>query len=452
MDAGSHAEAGRAAPVDAQGGTDSGTFPASSCPSGPRGQFAPMTQVGAASARIGPQLLWTGAEMLVYSLCAGDNDALYSPCTDRWRPVSSPSAPCAMVSAVAGPRVYLLNASFSSFTEIDGISGQSTALESNGMPLTWLPAAAPTSAGLIVWGGATPMNFGNDGYTGSNAGAVYDRATNRWRPMSTTGAPSERVAQAAWSGTELGVWGGYAATSVQTPAGRVDCPGYGQSNPRPQCPLLSDGALYEPGADTWTPIASTGVVPSPRIDDLLTWAGGKLLVWGGYGGDPNNAPLAFVPNGAFYDPKTQVWTAVAPLPSAAMDGSSFWTGSRLVLVQRGDLAGWIYDPATTTWTALPPVSGVSQCGVPTLSEGSLAGTCTGSDGATHAVLLRDGDTQWSQFTVPGPLIEGAGVLWTGTALIVWGGAPPQVTPTCPPGFPCDPPGPMPVNTGEIVVP
>jgi hypothetical protein len=391
--------------------------------------------------------------MLVYSLCGGAGDALYAPCTDRWRPVSSLSMPCAPLSAVAGSRVYLLNANFARFTEIDGVSAKENDLASSGMPLTTLPVLASTSFGLIVWGGATPINSGNGGYVGSNAGAVYDRSTNRWRSMSTAGAPSARIAPAAWSGTELGVWGGYAASSIQTPAGRVDCPGYTQSSPRAACSLLQDGAIYDPAADRWTPISSAGALPSPRIEHLVAWANGKLLVWGGHGGDPTKLVLDFIRSGSFYDPKTQLWTAVAPLPSAATDGTSFWTGSRLVLVQSGLLgAGWIYDPSTSIWTALAPVNAVSQCSVPVLNEGGLAGTCSGSDGATHAVLLRDGDTRWSQFTVPGPLLESSGVLWNGTQLLVWGGAPPQAPLNCPPGFGCDPPGPMPVNTGAVLVP
>jgi hypothetical protein len=340
------------------------------------------------------------------------------------------------------------------FAELDGVSAQSTDLDASGMPLTTLPAMAPTDFGLIVWGGGTPVNAGTDGYVGSNAGAVYDRSSNTWRAMSTAGAPSARVAPAAWSGSEFAVWGGYAASSVQTSAGRVDCLGYSQTSPRAACALLQDGAIYDRTGDRWTPIAATGTAPTARIEHLVAWVNGKVLVWGGHRlGAPSDTTLQFTRDGAFYDPKTQAWTAVATLPSAATDGTSFWTGSRLVLVQPSALTGWTYDPATGSWTALGTGNAVGYCNAPVLSKGALARTCQSVDGSSMiAVLLRDGDTQWSQFKVPGPLLENVGVLWNGARLFVWGGAPPVNTGCGGQIVGCDPPPPMPVNTGWVLVP
>lgn len=440
--------------VDSSGGGGDANTASANCPSAAPGQFVAMSQIGAATARLGPHLLWTGTEMLVYDACGATGDALYSPCTDRWRPASWSLTACWQENIEAGFRVYLRNTNTTRFAELDGISAQSTDLNASGMPLAALPSVAPTDSGLIVWGGGTPVNSGTDGYVGSNAGAVYDRSSNAWRSTSTTGAPSARVAPAAWSGSEFAVWGGYSASSVQTASGRVDCLGYTQSSPRPGCALFQDGAIYDPAGDRWTPIAATGAVPGPRIEHLLAWVNGKLLVWGGHRlGAPSATTLDFTRDGAFYDPTTQAWTAVAALPGAATDGASFWTGSRLVLVQPGALAGWTYDPAASTWTSLGTGNALGYCNPPVLNKGALVGTCASVDGSSMiAVVLRDGDTQWSQFKVPGPLLENAGVLWNGARLFVWGGAPPVTAGCGGQSVGCDPTPPMPVNTGSVLAP
>lgn len=40
------------------------------------------------------------------------------------------------------------------------------------------------------------------------------------------------------------------------------------------------GARYNPQADTWTAISTTGA-PSPRFHRVVVWAGTEMIVWGG---------------------------------------------------------------------------------------------------------------------------------------------------------------------------
>ena len=63
---------------------------------------------------------------------------------------------------------------------------------------------------MIVWGGF-------DGTFPVNTGGRYDPETNGWRPTSTANAPGRRYSPTAvWTGTEMIVWGGFGASSLDT--------------------------------------------------------------------------------------------------------------------------------------------------------------------------------------------------------------------------------------------
>jgi hypothetical protein len=75
--------------------------------------------------------------------------------------------------------------------------------------------------------------------------------------MSYDGAPSGRAnATAVWTGSRMLVWGGQ-GTAIQ-----------------------GDGRVYDPGADSWTPMAAAGA-PMGRVGATAVWTGGSMLVWGG---------------------------------------------------------------------------------------------------------------------------------------------------------------------------
>jgi Kelch motif len=442
--AGVAAHGGSAADSGESSGLDAGF--ASVCPNTMPGKFVSMSTTNAASARSSPYLMWTGSEMLVYDRCAQRSDALYSPCADTWRQLPWSRSSCAAITLEAPSKVYLLGGTPLTFTELDGNTASGNDLDVSGMPSTMLPSVVATNSGVIVWGGATQLPD-DEGNTGSNAGAVYDRSSNRWRAMSTAGAPSARIAPAVWSRAGFAVWGGHSATSIQTPDGRFDCLAYSD----PPCTLLQDGAIYDLVSDSWTPIAAAGQVPSARRDHLMAWVDGKLLVWGGMGG----VPMAFTRDGALYDPQTKRWTKIADLPDAATFWTfeaSIWSGSRILHVGDGSLASWSYTLGSSAWNALPGLAGVYGCSMPKLSFGALASLCTdSSNGSTVAALLKDGATAWARYPVPADMVlERSAALWNGAQLLVWGGNPAPVLTACPPGFGCDPVSPMSVNTGEFV--
>ena len=108
---------------------------------------------------------------------------------------------------------------------------------------------------MIVWGGRNsfaPANHKNDG-------ALYNPATDSWRPMSHVDAPVPRSQMAVvWTGEEMLVWGGMADGGV--------------------CP--ASGGSYNPRTDTWTPLPIQNA-PVGRLEPASVWTGRELIVWGG---------------------------------------------------------------------------------------------------------------------------------------------------------------------------
>jgi N-acetylneuraminic acid mutarotase len=196
-----------------------------------------------------------------------------------------------------------------------------------------------------------------------NDGGIYDPVKDQWRSVSEANAPSGRWAHAAvWTGNEMIVWGGRGSFA----------PSHNKN----------DGGLYNPTTDTWRPMNTAGA-PAPRSQMAAVWTGEELIVWGGWadGGD-------CLATGASYNPRTDTWTPL-PLenaPEARMEPAFVWTGRELViwggLLQggiRSSGTGARYDPDRKIWKPLPAE------GAPVSSRGM------------HAV-------------------------WTGTEMIVWGGA------------------------------
>ena len=103
---------------------------------------------------------------------------------------------------------------------------------------------------------------------------------------------------------------------------------------------------------TWSQVASlpSGYVPYAFASAVL--ADGRLLI---EGGEYNEGQFAFTDMGAIYDPKTNVWTPVAPpsgwgfigdSPSAVLPNGKFLLGRKF------DTRMAELDPATLQWTAV----------------------------------------------------------------------------------------------------
>jgi hypothetical protein len=417
-----------------------------------------------------PPQMWTTAGISVtwsnnalYVLQPDLSGGRYDPCRDEWTPIAPAPATLYRIldtdSGVfltglppAGGFVFFDYASLS-WRALSG-SGYPTAADAGG-------AAVWTGRVLVRWGGIAQRSSPYDVLT--NTGAIYDPAADRWKPMSTAGAPAARDLDPTLTGGLLQVpandivaggervfvWGG-AIRNVQSISVTADDPTAAALTATPGlvCPdwnpiycAFGDGAVYDPAANRWTPMSMTGA-PSARVDHLMFWTGSRLLIWGGaaYALDASGFPAhKDLTDGAFYDPATDQWTPTAPMPVPTRYPRSSWSRGRIVVTpdQTMPEVMFIYDPARDQWQPAMPAPSVP---------------------ASYITLLDSASNSWLVFP-PRPLEPDERFeVFTGKLMIAWGGIVPGPTPPNPcltnpyPG--CDPPGPQwfPTNEGDVAAP
>jgi N-acetylneuraminic acid mutarotase len=286
-------------------------------------------------------------------------------------------------------------------------------------PGTWtaIPAGPlpPTVWTRAIWSGRELVVFGgalDPPYNSTNSGARFDPETQIWTPISTTAAPSPRH------------------TAILLPIGdrMFEYGGATQLTP------LAGGGLYDLGADTWSAVTAGPV--GQRIYSEAHVAGTRILLWGGLA-----ASSAHQQTGFLYDPANDQWAPMSTVgaPAARSWASSVWTGEKLIVWGgcNGSMPpcpnffgdGAIYDLALDTWTPM------SAAGAPSPREAHSAvwtgtemivfgGATTMLDGNpvnTGAIYTPATDT-WRPITTtgaPGPRCDHAAV-WLGTQMLVWG--------------------------------
>lgn len=297
-------------------------------------------------------------------------------------------------------------------------------------------AAVWTGDEMIIWGGT----YWSHPTRRSDDGMRYAPATDTWRPMSKQHAPAGPFSHAVWTGTELLVWGGTAASS-----GRYD-PATDRWSPMSVvgAPDLNDsvavwtgsqlllwgtgpegvaGGRYDPALDAWTPM-STAQSPGERFGAVTVWTGTRMIVWGGTLSGPTWAPLA---TGASYDPVTDTWT---PIPAAPRTGSghAVWTGDEMIVWP----VGLRFDPFASVWRDVrtagrPPAEhrNIVWTGTEMLVwGGGLATTSPYHPGGRYDPRT---DT-WTPLLLPPTAsmtdatpLDGQSLVWTGHEMIAWGG-------------------------------
>jgi N-acetylneuraminic acid mutarotase len=239
---------------------------------------------------------------------------------------------------------------------------------------------------------------------------AYDPLTNRWRRRA-----AERKGGAGglvvWTGRELIDWGG-------------GCCGDASSS----------GGAYDPAANTWRTLASSPLHPSQR--PVGAWTGRELIVFVGGNdpatGDPWPADLA---RAAAYNPTTDTWRRIAPLPAPRDGAAAVWDGREVLVVggaasPGGPLArvGFAYNPATNRWRRLPSMeSGRTEfAAVWTGKRLLIWGGRTTRGGPPQrpprGFAYNPATNRWSRLAeapLPGRLVPAA--VWTGRVMIVWGG-------------------------------
>jgi len=399
------------------------------------GVWTPISTTNAPTHRAGHRAVWTGSEMIVWGgYSAGfpggsvtNTGARYNPATDTWTAIAAGGGSRQNHSAFwTGSEMIVWGGSIIS----SGIFGSATVapvsaparyhLASNlwtfpsnvGSPTPRFDYSAVfTGTELIIWGGRDVIGSFIGTLTNYNDGARYNLAINAWTPVNLAGAPFRRFGHsAAWSGTEMIVWGG------QYAEGSLDVV---RSN-------YNNGARYSPAANSWTPTTQTGA-PAARLGHNAVWAGNRMIVWGG--GDGTN----FFDSGASYFPQANIWSNMtfSGRPVGRTKHTAIWTGSEMI-VWGGfheflrDLGGR-YHATNDVWTPTPPTGERSERrGHTAIWTGSEVLVWGGFDGERY---LNTGGryvpslNSWLPITTngaPSGRVTHSAV-WTGTEMIIWGG-------------------------------
>jgi hypothetical protein len=246
-------------------------------------KWTTMTTTNAPEERSSHSAVWTGTEMIIWGGGNNTNQALntgarYNPFLDTWVSLTTTNAPVSRCFPF--PSTVWTGSKMIIWGGTDGL-GFSTIFNDGGIydPLsdTWksmTTVGAPigrygqtviwTGSKMIVWGGRTQTS---PEYL--NTGGIYDPSNDTWTPLTTSGAPSPRIAPTGvWTGSKMIVWGG------------GDGSGW-----------LNTGGLYDPVSNSWETMSIKNV-PQGRCDHCAIWTGtpaeggtGEMIIWGG-GGSP----------------------------------------------------------------------------------------------------------------------------------------------------------------------
>lgn len=113
--------------------------------------------------------------------------------------------------------------------------------------------------------------------------------------------------------------------------------------------------IYDPAANAWSLGAP---MPFPTGSASSALIGGKVYVAGGIVNFQPNVGGQTTTQAAVYDPASNLWSSIAPMPRGANHAASATDGARLYVfggrdgkgdVQNGFATVQVYDPATNTW-------------------------------------------------------------------------------------------------------
>jgi hypothetical protein len=272
------------------------------------------------------------------------------------------------------------------------------------LPRAPIPAQPDRSA---AWTGRELLVLGRYAF------ASYDPRRNSWRRLA---APPAGRYRTAWTGQELLAWGRAAYA-------------YRGSWRRLARPLVTDpqivawtgrelvgwsrsgGAAYRPATKNWRRL------PAAPFLGSSAWTGRELIVVSG------SRAAAFAPASG--------WRSLAALPEPRDGADAVWDGSELLVVGGSDApaGGFAYDTEANSWRRLAPMDSgrAHMAAVWTGKRLLLWGGETGTPGdfviPPHGLAYDPKADRWSpllQAPLKGRLDPLA--VWTGHAMIVWGGA------------------------------
>jgi hypothetical protein len=304
-------------------------------------------------------------------------------------------------------------------------------------PLPPAPISPDWNARTSVWTGKQMIVFGRDQQTALdsrgkpyatgavNVAAAYDPASRAWRKLAPPPKASGFMGlSSVWTGKEMLVWGqgthlaynSSTDTWRQLPGSRLlrvhdgfgavvwtgkEMLGWGGG-----CcgDAFSDGVAYNPRTNAWRALPRA---PLPGTQHPLgVWTGKEYVVLAGT-------------HAAAYNPALKAWRNLAAPPAYNANATAVWAGDRMV-VTGGSRAVQSYLPAKNRWRKLPALP-AGRIGKVVVFDGARLLVWGGTRGGASIV---PGEKKWTPFA-HGPLpakLEPTAV-WTGTSLLVWGGAP-----------------------------
>jgi N-acetylneuraminic acid mutarotase len=235
---------------------------------GTGGRYNPVTDTWKLTAKTnapfntyGHSAVWTGTEMIVYGgISSSLNAKRYNPSTNTWTDatmVNDPGHRDHHGAVWSGTEMIVWGGSIDSgYVGPEGgrynpNTNSWTLMRPSGLDVLRLwPVSVWTGTEAIFWGGYNQL-FG----IFYNDGARYNPLTNSWTKTILAGAPSPRITQGVWSGSEMLTWGGS---------------------------FDSSGGRYNPASDSWKPTTKVNA-PFERAGGRWStvWTGEQMIIWGG---------------------------------------------------------------------------------------------------------------------------------------------------------------------------
>lgn len=266
------------------------------------------------------------------------------------------------------------------------------------------PAAGWTGRELVIWGGARYEGLGSTSVSVPHAdGAAYDPGTGRWRALAPAPLSPRAGAAAVWTGQELLVVGGFTSAPVAPAA---------------------DGAAYDPAADSWRTVA-----PLPRAGEPAgaVWTGEELVL---VVADVLDQYEIVEPVGYRWlalDPGTDRWRDL-PRPPAptGVPIQTCATTSGVVLVQQDTLGHHTVrrlDLERERWEELPSLRLVGDLRALFACSDTALLAVTSGDGRDRALVMEVTDRAWRHLPALPARVPETGLshaVWTGSQWLVTG--------------------------------
>jgi len=196
-----------------------------------------------------------------------------------------------------------------------------------------------------------------------------------------------------------------------------------------------DLSAFDPANNAWHGLPPTPL--TPRANAAGAWTGNEMVVAGGLA-SPNGShqDAALATDGAAWVASTNAWHSIAPMPTTVPgQPTAVWTG-REVLVwssnpsstdTQGREVVLAYNPSTNTWRSLPPSGLTPRQGALTVWTGNALVVWGGlnwdrTSSYPDGARLDPVAGSWQRLpTAPVPARGYAGAAWSGREVLLWGG-------------------------------